>query len=78
MGEPVHIREILPEVMQDIARRMELNRQKRILSALSDYYQNRRQGCPHGRRRRRMAKLCLTPPSRGKIGRFNKSNARLS
>jgi hypothetical protein len=64
VGEPVHIREILPEVMQDIARRMELNRQKKILSALSDYYQNRRQGRPRERRRRRMAKLCLTPQAR--------------
>lgn len=51
MNEPQHIREILPDVMQDIRRRMELNRQKRILSAVSDYYQNRRQGCPCGRRR---------------------------
>jgi len=30
MSEPVHIKEILPDVMQDIRRRMELNRQNPV------------------------------------------------
>jgi len=51
MSEPVHITEILPDVMQDIRRRMELNRQKKVLSAVSNYCQNRRQGRPRSRRR---------------------------
>lgn len=51
MSEPEQIGEILPDVMQDIRRRMELNRQKRVLSAVSDYYQNHRQGRPRERRR---------------------------
>jgi hypothetical protein len=45
MSEPVHIKEILPAVMAEIRRRMELyHRRKRVLSAVADYYQNRKQG----------------------------------
>jgi hypothetical protein len=62
MSEPQHIKEILPDVMQDIARRMELNRQKKVLSAVSDYYQNRRQGRPRGRRRAKGGQRALRQP----------------
>jgi len=42
MSEPQHIKEILPDVMQDIARRTELNhRRKRVLSAMQDHEINR-------------------------------------
>jgi hypothetical protein len=37
MAEPQRLSEILPDVMQDIRRRMELNRQEKILSAVGDY-----------------------------------------
>jgi hypothetical protein len=60
MGELVHIKKILPDVMQDIRKRMELYRQKRVLSALSDYYQNRRQGRPRGCRMAKQMKLEFT------------------
>ena len=41
MSEPQRLGEILPDAMQDIRRRMELNRQKKVLSAVSEYYQRR-------------------------------------
>jgi hypothetical protein len=62
MAEPQRLSEILPDVMQDIARRMELNRQKKILSAVSDYYQNRWQGRPRGRRRAKGGQRTLRQP----------------
>jgi hypothetical protein len=37
MAEPQRLSEILPDVMQDIRRQMELNRQEKILSAVGDY-----------------------------------------
>jgi hypothetical protein len=51
MSEPQHIKEILPDVMADIEKRMKLNRQKKVLSTVADYYQNHWQGRPRGRRR---------------------------
>lgn len=41
-GEPVHIKEILPDVMQDIRRRIELNRQAKVLSAVGDYLSHKK------------------------------------
>ncbi len=62
MSEPERLGEILLDVMQDIRRRMELNRQKRVLSAVSDYYQNRWQGRPRGRRRAKGGQKDLRQP----------------
>ena len=42
MGEPQHIKEILPDVMQDIRKRMELNRQAKVLSAVGDYLSDKK------------------------------------
>jgi len=42
MSEPQHIKEILPEVMQDIRKRMELNRQAKVLSAVGDYLSHKK------------------------------------
>ena len=55
MGEPERLGEILSDVMVDIC-----NRQKKVLSAISGYYQNRRQSRPRGRRRAKQMKLELT------------------
>lgn len=56
MSESVHIREILPDVMRDIRKRMELNRQKRVLSAVRDYlsHKKKRRKKQTGRVRRSM------------------------
>jgi len=62
MSEPQHIKEILPDVLQNIRRRMELNRQKKVLSAVSDYYQNRRQGRPRSHRRAKGGRKDLRQP----------------
>jgi len=51
MSETRRIREILPDVMQDIQRRTKLNHQAKVLSAVSDYYQNRWQGRPRSHKR---------------------------
>jgi len=37
MSEPQRLSEILPSIMQDIRRRMELNHQAKVLFAVGDY-----------------------------------------
>jgi len=51
MNEPERLGEILPKAMADIQRRIKLNHQAKVLSAVSGYYRNHRQDCPRGRKR---------------------------